>query len=284
MHPLAAPARRARPFRTNNSDAMDIVMISEWAKGFNEQAYASLSADHVWGRDSSESFARAVKAQGGEVKPALHAPLGTQDFWPHIAQLKQAIVEAIRVAEVGRDSIAFVKQAQEFGLIPKIRLIGHAPVHNFVIDATDKALGGTLGTIGYAADLDTPRNKAFVAAWKTRFNRLPIDNDGMAYRDARVMFDGGEEGRQRQARRCRQGAVGRHPRHHLRPGADAYRPQPARTAEPRRAREIGRQSTASAGRADVSGSLDATGIGTAQDVTDRRSPRRPDRDPRNARA
>jgi branched-chain amino acid transport system substrate-binding protein len=59
-----------------------------------------------------------------------------------------------------------------------------------VIDATDKALDGTPGNTGYAADIDTPRNKAFVAAWKTRFNRLPTDNEGMAYNGAQVIFDG----------------------------------------------------------------------------------------------
>lgn len=181
---------KPRVFRTNHSDAMDIAMISEWAKGFKEKTYASLAADYVWGRDSSESFAKAIKAQGGDVKLALYAPLGTKDFSPYIAQLKQANVEAIWVAEVGRDAIAFVKQAQEFGLIPKTRLIGHALIYNFVIDATDKVLDGTPGNTGYAADIDTPRNKAFVAAWKTRFNRLPTDNEGMAYNGAQVIFDG----------------------------------------------------------------------------------------------
>ena len=120
---------KARVFRTNHSDAMDIAMIGEWAKGFKEKTYASLAADYVWGRDSAESFARSVKAQGKEVKLQLYAPLGTKDFSPFIAQLKEANVDAIWVAETGRDAIAFVKQAQEFGLIPQTKLIGHFAVY-----------------------------------------------------------------------------------------------------------------------------------------------------------
>ena len=181
---------KARVFRTNHSDAMDIAMIGEWAKGFKEKTYASLAADYVWGRDSAESFARSVKAQGKEVKLQLYAPLGTKDFSPFIAQLKEANVDAIWVAETGRDAIAFVKQAQEFGLIPKTRLIGHALIQNFMINATDKALEGTPGTTGYTPDLDNPRNKAFVASWKAKFNRLPTDNEGQAYNGAQVMFEG----------------------------------------------------------------------------------------------
>jgi branched-chain amino acid transport system substrate-binding protein len=181
---------KPRMFRTNHSDAMDIAMIGEWAKGFKEKTYATMAADYVWGRDSSESFTKAVKGQGKEVKLNLYAPMGTKDFSPFIAQLKDANVDAIWVAETGRDAIAFVKQAQEFGLIPKTKLVGHSLILNFMINATDKALEGTPGTTGYTPDLDNPRNKAFVAAWKAKFNRLPTDNEGQAYNGAQVMFEG----------------------------------------------------------------------------------------------
>lgn len=181
---------KARAFRTNHSDAMDIAMISEWAKSFKERTFASIAADYVWGRDSAESFAKAVKAQGKEVKLQLYAPLGTKDFSPFIAQLKEAKVDAIWVAETGRDAIAFVKQAAEFGLIPQTRLIGHSLILNFMIDATGKLLEGTQGTTGYTPDIDNPRNKAFVAAWKAKFNRLPTDNEGQAYNGTQVMFEG----------------------------------------------------------------------------------------------
>lgn len=181
---------KARMFRTNHSDAMDIAMIGEWAKGFKEKTYASIAADYVWGRDSAESFAKAVKAQGKDVKLQLFAPLGTKDFSPFIAQLKEAKVDAIWVAETGRDGIAFIKQAAEFGLIPQTRLIGHSVVLNYMINGTDRLLEGTAGTSGYTPDIDNPRNKAFVAAWKARFNRLPTDNEGQAYNGAQVMFEG----------------------------------------------------------------------------------------------
>ena len=181
---------KPRMFRTNHSDAMDIAMIGEWAKSFKDKTYATMAADYVWGRDSSESFTKAVKGQGKDVKLNLYAPLGTKDFSPFIAQLKDANVDAVWVAETGRDAIAFVKQAQEFGLIPKTKLIGHSLILNFMINGTDKALEGTPGTTGYTPDIDNPRNKAFVAAWKAKFNRLPTDNEGQAYNGAQVMFEG----------------------------------------------------------------------------------------------
>lgn len=187
---LTGDTCKPRSFRTNHSDGMDIAMINEWAKTLKEKTFAVLAADYVWGRDSGESFKKAVEAQGKKVPLSLYVPLGTKDFSPYIAQLKDANVESIWVAETGRDAIAFIKQAEEFGLIPKTKIIGHALIQNFMINATGKALEGTPGNTGYTADIDNPRNKAFVAAWKAKFNRLPTDNEGQAYNGMQVMFDG----------------------------------------------------------------------------------------------
>lgn len=187
---LTGDSCKPRSFRTTQSDAMDIAMISEWAKSFKEKSFAILAADYVWGRDSGESFKKAAEASGKSVPLSLYVPVGTKDFSPYIAQIKAANVEAIWVANVGRDGIAFLKQAQEFGLIPAKKVIGHSMILDFMVKATGDALKDTVSTTGYAADIDTPRNKAFVAAWKTKFNRLPTDTEGQAYNGAQVMFEG----------------------------------------------------------------------------------------------
>ena len=181
---------KPRSFRTNHADNMDIAMINQWAKNLTGKTYAVMAADYVWGRDSGESFKKAAESIGKSVPLTLYAPLGTKDFSPYIAQLKAANVDAIWVAETGRDAIAFVKQAEEFGLIPKTKLLGHSLILNFMINGTGKALEGTVGTTGYTPDIDNPRNKAFVAAWRAKFNRLPTDNEGQAYNGTQVIFEG----------------------------------------------------------------------------------------------
>jgi branched-chain amino acid transport system substrate-binding protein len=187
---LTGDTCKPRSFRTNHSDAMDIAMINEWAKKIKGNTFAVIAADYVWGRDSGESFKKAMEAQGKKVPLTLYVPMGTKDFSPYIAQLKAANVDGIWVAEVGRDAMAFVKQAGEFNLIPNTPLIGHALISNFIVNATGKNLEGVPGNAGYAADLNNPRNKEFVAAWKAKFNRLPTDAEGQAYNGAQVMFDG----------------------------------------------------------------------------------------------
>jgi branched-chain amino acid transport system substrate-binding protein len=187
---LTGDTCKPRSFRTNHSDAMDIAMINEWAKKIKGNTFAVIAADYVWGRDSGESFKKAMEAQGKKVPLTLYVPMGTKDFSPYIAQLKAANVDGIWVAEIGRDAMAFVKQAGEFNLIPQTPLIGHALISNFIINATGKNLEGVPGNSGYAADLNNPRNKEFVAAWKAKFNRVPTDAEGQAYNGAQVMFDG----------------------------------------------------------------------------------------------
>lgn len=187
---LTGDSCRARQFRTSHSDAMDLAMISQWTKEFKEKNFAIMGADYVWGRDSGESFQRAIQAQGKTVSLALYAPMGTKDFSPYIAQLKASKAEAIWVAEVGGDAIAFIKQAREFGLIPAKKLIGHALIMNFVVNATGDALENVVGTTTYGPEIDTPLNKAFVAAWKARYNRTPTDNEAQGYNGAQVIFEG----------------------------------------------------------------------------------------------
>ncbi len=187
---LTGDTCKPRYFRANQSDAMDLAMVSEWAKGLDYKTFDIIASDYVWGRDSGESFARAVKARGSNVAVTLFTPLLTKDYSPYIAQLKATNAEAIWVAEAGRDAIAFIKQAQEFGLIPAKKIIGHVLLNNYIVAATGNALEGAVGTSGYVSDIDTPENKVFVAAFQKQFNRLPTDYEAMGYHGIRVIYEG----------------------------------------------------------------------------------------------
>lgn len=186
---LTTDACNTRFVRTNHSDAMDLAMIGEWLKGIEGNTFGILAADYVWGQDSAKSFEAAVTAQGKKVAVKLFAPLGTKDYAPYIQQLKAANVDAIWVADVS-GGVAFVKQAADFNLIPKTSIIGHALVSNFVINATGKAMTNVPGNVGFTPDIDTPQTKAFVNAFKAKYNRLPSDTEGQAYNGAMVLFQG----------------------------------------------------------------------------------------------
>lgn len=184
---LTQDACNPRFIRTNHSDAMDLAMISEWAKTIKGSNFAIMAADYVWGHDSAKSFEAAITAQGKKVSLKLFVPMGTKDYAPYIQQLKAANVDAIWVAEVA-GAIPFVKQAADFGL--KTPMIGHAVVSDFIINATGKLMEGMPGNVGYTPDVDSEASKAFVAAFKAKHNRLPSDTEAQAYNGALVLFQG----------------------------------------------------------------------------------------------
>lgn len=181
----------ARMFQSNHSDSMDLAIVQPWLKdNSKETRFAVIAADYVWGRDSAASFGRAADKLGKKVELSVFPPLGTKDFAPYIAQIKASGAEAVWVALVGRDLISFAKQAAEFGLTKSTRIIGHAYIMSFVMKATDNATEGVWGVLNYGAEIDTPRNKAFVAAWRKKFGRDPVENEVSGYNGVQMILQG----------------------------------------------------------------------------------------------
>jgi branched-chain amino acid transport system substrate-binding protein len=180
-----------RMFQANHSDAMDLAIVQPWLKeNAKETRFAIIANDYVWGRDSAESFTKAADKLGKKVELSIFPPVGTKDFAPYIAQLKSSGAQAVWVALVGRDLIAFAKQAAEFGLTSSTRIIGHSYIMSFVIKATDNATEGVWGVMNYSPDIDTPRNKAFVAAWRKKFSREPSENEVAGYNGVQLILQG----------------------------------------------------------------------------------------------
>ena len=93
------------------------------------------------------------------------------------------------MALAGRDAINFATQAHNFGILDKIFVAGVS----FVTDSTVKAVGpiakGVWGIINYSSTLDTPENKAFVAAWKKKYDGAePTNFEGETYMGMQVIF------------------------------------------------------------------------------------------------
>lgn len=181
----------ARMFQSNHSDAMDLAIVQPWLKdNSKESRFAIVANDYVWGRDSAESFTKAANKLGKKVELSIFPPVGTKDFAPYIAQIKASGAEAVWVALIGRDLISFAKQAAEFGLTKSTRIIGHSYIMSFVVKATDNATENVLGVMNYGAEIDTPRNKAFVAAWRKKFNRDPVENEVGGYNGMQMILQG----------------------------------------------------------------------------------------------
>ncbi|MBS4049330.1 MAG: ABC transporter substrate-binding protein [Alphaproteobacteria bacterium] len=178
-----------RSFRVNHPDYSDASAVGTWLKTQQQGKWAVMGSDTAWGRNSGASFKTTAEGMGKSVVTEGYAALGANDFAPYIQQFVSSGAEGIWVALAGRDAINFAQQAAQFGLLKKVNVAGVS----FVTDNTVATLGdvskGIWGIINYSSTLDTPENKAFVAAWGKKYpGTQPSNFEGETYVGMQVLF------------------------------------------------------------------------------------------------
>lgn len=148
---------------------------------FGEYAYhtlglrkvATIALDYAFGWESVGGFQRTFEAEGGEVVQKLWTPVSVHDFAPYLAQISRD-VDAVYALFLGRSALQFTRQYQEFGLKKRILLIGAGTTTDeHVLPAMGDEALGIVTVLHYSAALDTPANRAFVAAYRLKYNKLP---------------------------------------------------------------------------------------------------------------
>ena len=94
-------------------------MVDQGSKSFY-----FISFDYALGAALERDTAVALKALGGSVDGSVKHPLGTTDFSSYLLQAQASGASVIAFADTGTDLINGVKQAAEFGITPKQKLIG----------------------------------------------------------------------------------------------------------------------------------------------------------------
>jgi branched-chain amino acid transport system substrate-binding protein len=83
-----------------------------------------ITADYAFGHDLEKQAAEGVKASGGEVLGAVRHPLGTADYASFLLQAQTSGADIVAIANAGDDTTTSMKQAAEFGLTKKQKLVG----------------------------------------------------------------------------------------------------------------------------------------------------------------
>ena len=148
---------------------------------FGEYAYhtlklkkvATIALDYAFGWESVGGFQRTFEAEGGEIIQKLWCPVSVHDFAPYLAQISRD-VDAVYALFLGRSALQFMRQYQEFGLKKRVLLIGAGPTTDeHVLPAMGDEALGVITALHYSAALDTPANRAFVAAYRQKYNKIP---------------------------------------------------------------------------------------------------------------
>ena len=161
--------------RTSFTLAQSSVIIGDWAAKNAIRKVATLTTDYAPGNDALQFFKARFLAGGGEIVDEVRVPLVNPDFAPFLQRMKDAKPDALYVFVPGGQGGNFMKQFSERGLDKAgIRIIGPGDVmdDDLLNNMGDAALGAVTAHM-YSAAHKSPKNAAFVAAYRKMFASRP---------------------------------------------------------------------------------------------------------------
>jgi|tagenome__1003787_1003787.scaffolds.fasta_scaffold20946566_2 branched-chain amino acid transport system substrate-binding protein len=144
-----------------------------------------IAPDYAAGRDMISGFKRFFK---GKVTAETYTKFGQSDYQVEISQIRDANPKAVFAFLPGGMGIQFVKQYAQAGMREKIPLYSAFTVDETTLPAIGDAADGNYEVGFWSPDLDNPRNKEFVAAFRQKYNYLPSFYGAQSF-DAITMID-----------------------------------------------------------------------------------------------
>jgi branched-chain amino acid transport system substrate-binding protein len=150
----------------------------QWSEGMGKymakQGYKRvyfIAMDYQAGRDHVDG---ALRGYGAPAMQSVFTPQAQLDFSAEIAQIRAAKPDAVFAFYAGGPAIAFVKQYAQAGLSKTIPLLSNMGLADtlFFGALNESALGLTVSG-HYAAALDNPANRKFVADFRKKYSRDP---------------------------------------------------------------------------------------------------------------
>jgi len=177
--------------RASYSMAQTAVPIGNYMAKKGIKRVFILASDYIAPRESVNAFKKAFTAAGGQIVGEVWTPFGkTQDYGPYISQVRAANPDALYAVYYGGEAILFTKQYEAFGIKDKIPLysaLGLTPPN--LRKAQGDSAVGVIQSSNYIAELEHPENKAFVAAYRKKFNDDPGEFAAYAYDAIRVILE-----------------------------------------------------------------------------------------------
>jgi branched-chain amino acid transport system substrate-binding protein len=157
-------------FRTSFSNWQPCQPMGGWvAKNISKEVF-QIAPNYQAGKDMMEAFRETYHPAGGKVVGEDYPKLGETDYAPYLTTIKQSGAKAVFAFFSGTDAVNFVKQYDEFGLKPGIRLTGAGFLTEpDVLPAQGKAALGTITGHFYTPVLDNPVNQRFVKEFRQKF-------------------------------------------------------------------------------------------------------------------
>jgi branched-chain amino acid transport system substrate-binding protein len=150
-----------------------------------------LTADYAYGQEMVRGFERAGKALGATTLADIRHPIGAADYSAFLPRIQALNPDVLVMCNFGRDLVNSVKQATDFGIKEKTRII--APVLLYTsrqaggADAFEGVVGGT--SYYWGMEDTVPAAKAFNDKFrKANGGAVPSDYGALGYAGIRSVL------------------------------------------------------------------------------------------------
>jgi branched-chain amino acid transport system substrate-binding protein len=157
--------------RTGWTSSQPTHPLGQWACDQGIKTVVAIAADYAFGYEQVGGFQQAFEDCGGKVIQKIWPPLGTKDFGPYIPSINRN-ADAVFSLMVGPMALQFPKQLRRSGYKKKI-LGGGTSYDEFVLPFMGNEVIGDVSSLQYSAALETPKNEAFVKAYRKKYDKVP---------------------------------------------------------------------------------------------------------------
>ena len=174
-------------YRVNARAGQQSAALAVWLSKERPKAQVFyLGPDYEMGRSTVAAFKSSAEKVGASSTGEIFAPLDSKDYTQYFGQLRAAKPQVLYTSVAGNDTVRLFTQLQEFGLLNNLTVVGASgTVTAQNIGAIGNAAEGFVTGVGYSAEIDTPENKKFVAAFRAANKADPdlygADSYGMVY-------------------------------------------------------------------------------------------------------
>jgi branched-chain amino acid transport system substrate-binding protein len=131
-----------------------------------------VAANYVAGHDSVSGLKRFYK---GKIAGEIYTAFNQMDYQAEISQIRAAHPKAVFTFLPGAMGIQFLTQYAQSGLKSEAPVYTPSSIDEGTLPQLKDAAVGDYSTAYWAATLDNPRNKEFVAAFKKKYGYTPSE-------------------------------------------------------------------------------------------------------------
>ncbi|WP_327142534.1 urea ABC transporter substrate-binding protein [Nocardia sp. NBC_01327] len=167
-------------FYTGATTNQQIVPALDYLKQKGITSLYLVGSDYVFPQTANREIKAYAKANGIEIKGEDYAPLGSTDFSTIVNKVRNSHAGAVFNTLNGDSNVAFFREYSNAGLkAAEMPVVSVSIAEEEVAGIGAQNITGQLTAWNYYQTVDTPANKAFVAAYKAAYGANKPTSDPM---------------------------------------------------------------------------------------------------------